>query len=330
MKTVFKDKIIMVTGGTGSFGKIFIKKIKTYNPKKIIILSRDEQKQFEMKNSKEFKNCQFFLGDVREYERLELATKNVDILVHAAALKIVPSLEYNPFESVKTNINGSNNVIMSAIKNNIKKVILISTDKAVNPTNLYGACKMTAEKLFVAANNISGEKRTRFSVIRYGNVLGSRGSILETLEKHKNRLDKIAITDPKMTRFLMTLDQCSNFVIKSIEKMSGGEIFVPKLPSIKIMDLFKIYFNKKKIKVSGIREGEKIHEVLISEEEMRRSIEYNSYFLIYPSINFFNFKPRYLNIKKIKKTNTIKNYDSLTNPNYLSLNKLKKVISLFK
>jgi len=189
---------------------------------------------------------------------------------------------------------------------------------------------MTAEKLFVAANNISGEKRTRFSVIRYGNVLGSRGSILETLEKHKNNLDKIAITDPKMTRFLMTLDHCSNFVIKSIEKMSGGEIFVPKLPSIKIMDLFKIYFNKKKIKVSGIREGEKIHEVLISEEEMKRSIEYNSYFLIYPSINFFNFKPRYLNIKKIKKTNKIKNYDSLTNPNYLSLNKLKKVISLFK
>lgn len=330
MKNKFKRKIILVTGGTGSFGKFFIKKIKSYNPKKIIIFSRDEQKQFAMKNSKDFKDCQFFLGDVRDFSRLELATRNVDILVHAAALKIVPSLEYNPFESVKTNINGSNNVVMAAIKNNIKNVVLISTDKAVNPTNLYGACKMTAEKLFVAANNISGDKKTRFSVIRYGNVLGSRGSILETLEKYKNKLDKLTITDLKMTRFLMTLEQCSNFVIKSLESMSGGEIFVPKLPSIKIIDLFKIYFNKKKINVSGIREGEKIHEVLISEEEMKRSIEFKNYYLIYPSINFFNFKPNYLKIKKNKKNKSIKIYDSLTNPNYLSISKLKKIISLYK
>ena len=206
---MFKNKVILVTGGTGSFGKIFIKKIKSYQPKKIIIFSRDEQKQNDMQNSKEFKDTNF-LGDVRDYERLKLATRKVDILIHAAALKIVPSLEYNPFESVKTNINGTNNVIRSTIENNVSKVVLISTDKAVNPTNLYGACKMTAEKLFIAANNISGDKKTRFSVIRYGNVLGSRGSVVEILEKNKKNLDKIKITDNRMTRFLMTLDQCLN------------------------------------------------------------------------------------------------------------------------
>lgn len=324
---MFKNKVILVTGGTGSFGKIFIKKIKSYQPKKIIIFSRDEQKQNDMQNSKEFKDCQFFLGDVRDYERLKLATRKVDILIHAAALKIVPSLEYNPFESVKTNINGTNNVIRSTIENNVNKVVLISTDKAVNPTNLYGACKMTAEKLFIAANNISGDKKTRFSVIRYGNVLGSRGSIVEILEKNKKNLDKIKITDNRMTRFLMTLDQCSKFVLDSIKNMSGGEIFVPKLPSVKILDIFKLYYKNKKINVGGIREGEKIHEVLISEEEMQRTNEYKNYFLIYPSISFFNFKPKYLKNKKSKKKKFLNSYNSYSNPIYLDIKKLKRIIN---
>ncbi len=324
---MFKNKVILVTGGTGSFGKIFIKKIKSYQPKKIIIFSRDEQKQNDMQNSKEFKDCQFFLGDVRDYERLKLATRKVDILIHAAALKIVPSLEYNPFESVKTNINGTNNVIRSTIENNVSKVVLISTDKAVNPTNLYGACKMTAEKLFIAANNISGDKKTRFSVIRYGNVLGSRGSVVEILEKNKKNLDKIKITDNRMTRFLMTLDQCSKFVLDSIKNMSGGEIFVPKLPSVKILDIFKLYYKNKKINVSGVREGEKIHEVLISEEEMQRTNEYKNYFLIYPSISFFNFKPKYLKNKKIKKKKFLSSYNSHSNPIYLDIKKLKRIIN---
>ena len=324
---MFKNKVILVTGGTGSFGKIFIKKIKSYQPKKIIIFSRDEQKQHDMQKTQEFKDCQFFLGDVRDYERLKLATRNVDILIHAAALKIVPSLEYNPFESVKTNINGTNNVIRSTIENNVNKVVLISTDKAVNPTNLYGACKMTAEKLFIAANNISGDKRTRFSVIRYGNVLGSRGSIVEILEKNKKNIDQIKITDTRMTRFLMTLDQCSKFVLDSIKNMSGGEIFVPKLPSVKILDIFKLYYKNIKINVSGIREGEKIHEVLISEEEMQRTNEYKNYFLIYPSISFFNFKPKYLKNKKIKKNLFLNSYNSHTNPVYLDIKKLKRIIN---
>ena len=184
---------------------------------------------------------------------------------------------------MKTNINGTNNVIRSTIENNVSKVVLISTDKAVNPTNLYGACKMTAEKLFIAANNISGDKKTRFSVIRYGNVLGSRGSVVEILEKNKKNLNKIKITDNRMTRFLMTLDQCSKFVLDSIKNMSGGEIFVPKLPSVKILDIFKIYYKNKKINVSGVREGEK-YTVLISEEEMQRTNEYKNYFLIYPQL----------------------------------------------
>jgi UDP-N-acetylglucosamine 4,6-dehydratase len=317
----------MITGGTGSFGKIFIKKIKSFKPKKIIVFSRDEQKQHDMQNSSEFKECQFFLGDVRDYERLKLATRKVDILIHAAALKIVPSLEYNPFESVKTNINGTNNIIRSTIENNVNKVVLISTDKAVNPTNLYGACKMTAEKLFIAANNISGDKKTRFSVIRYGNVLGSRGSIIEILEKNKKNLDKIKITDNRMTRFLMTLDQCSKFVMDSIKNMSGGEIFVPKLPSVKVLDIFKLYYKNKKINVGGIREGEKIHEVLISEEEMQRTNEYKNYFLIYPSISFFNFKPKYLKNKKLKKKKFLNAYNSHSNPIYLDIKKLKRIIN---
>ncbi len=324
---MFKNKVILVTGGTGSFGKIFIKKIKSYQPKKIIIFSRDEQKQHDMQKTQEFKDCQFFLGDVRDYERLKLATRNVDILIHAAALKIVPALEYNPFESVKTNINGTNNVIRSTIENNVNKVVLISTDKAVNPTNLYGACKMTAEKLFIAANNISGDKRTRFSVIRYGNVLGSRGSIVEILEKNKKNLDQIKITDIRMSRFLMTLDQCSKFVLDSIKNMSGGEIFVPKLPSVKVLDIFKLYYKNIKINVSGIREGEKIHEVLISEEEMQRTNEYKNYFLIYPSISFFNFKPKYLKNKKIKKKFSLNSYNSNSNPVYLDIKKLKRIIN---
>lgn len=277
----FTGKNILITGGTGSLGNELIRILLHHmNPNKVIIFSRDEYKQSVMQEKfpkNEYKNIRFFLGDVRDFDRLNDAFRDVDIIFHAAALKQVPALEYNPIESIKTNINGSENVIRAAIKNNVKKVIAISTDKAVSPVNLYGATKLCAEKLFIAANNLSPEDGTVFSVARYGNVLGSRGSVLPLFLKQK---DNFTITDKEMTRFTVTIEQAANFVLNCCQKMIGGEIFIPKLPSYNIMQLANIINPNAKINFIGIRPGEKLHECLIGENESSNVIEFSDFFII--------------------------------------------------
>lgn len=281
----WSKKIILLTGGTGSFGQKFTEiMLKKYRPKVIRIFSRDELKQWEME--KKFGNVsglRFFIGDVREKDRLERAMDGANIVVHAAALKQVPLCEYNPFEAVKTNIVGAQNVINAAIDHNIEKVMAISTDKAVNPVNLYGATKMCMEKLFIAANSYVGKNRqTRLSCTRYGNVIGSRGSIIPLLKNQRLANKTITITDKRMSRFWITLEQGVEFVIKCIEKMEGGEVFVPKIPSMKIMDLAKALAPNCRIKYIGIRPGEKIHECLITEDEARHALEFSDSYVIEP------------------------------------------------
>jgi len=276
----FKNQTILVTGGTGSFGKSFVSYLlRNTEAKKIIIFSRDELKQFNME--KEFKDerLRFFIGDVRDLSRLERAFNRVDIVVHAAALKQVPILEYNPFEAVKTNILGTQNVIEAAIDQKVEKVLLISTDKAVQPINLYGSTKLCAEKLFISGNFYSPEQ-SFFSVARYGNVIGSRGSIIETLINNKN--NKAQITDLEMTRFWITLDQSFALVIYALENMLGGEIFVPKIPSMKLVDLFDTLVPNAEKEVIGIRPGEKLHEILLTKEEAKHAVELENYFVITP------------------------------------------------
>ena len=262
------NKSILVTGGTGSFGKKFIiNLLNKYKPKKIIIFSRDELKQSEMCNQKEFKKfdkvLRYFIGDVREYDRLKYAFSSIDIVVHAAALKQVPAAEYNPFEFIKTNIIGAENVIKASLENKVEKVIALSTDKASSPINLYGATKLCSDKLFIAANNYSGNKKTKFSVVRYGNVMGSRGSVIPIFLENKEK-NVMPVTDLNMTRFNITLEEGISFVIKCINLMSGGELFIPKIPSFKLQDVVKAIAPNAKIKLIGIRPGEKRHEEMIS------------------------------------------------------------------
>ena len=281
----WSKKTILLTGGTGSFGNKFAEiMLKKYRPKTIRIFSRDELKQWEMeKNFDSSPHLRFFIGDVRDRDRLERAMDGANIVVHAAALKQVPLCEYNPFEAVKTNVLGAQNVIEAAIDHNIEKVIAISTDKAVNPVNLYGATKMCMEKIFIAANSYVGEKRqTKLSCARYGNVVGSRGSVIPLFRK-QSTTDTITITDKRMTRFWITLEQGVEFVIRCLEIMHGGETFVPKVPSMKITDLAEVIAPKCKIKFIGIRPGEKIHECLLTEDEARNSVEYKDFFIIMPS-----------------------------------------------
>lgn len=283
-------KVILITGGTGSFGKKMIQTLLfNFNPKKIIILSRDEYKQYLLR--KLFNNnskLRFLLGDIRDYERLLDAFKDVDLIFHAAALKQVPATEYNPIEAIKTNIYGSENVIRAAISNKVKKVIAISTDKCVNPINLYGATKLCSERLFVNANLLSGSNKTIFSVLRYGNVLGSRGSVVPVFLKQKDT-GILTITDDKMTRFTITLDDAINFVLFSLSVMLGGEVFVPKLPSYNILDLAKIIAPECKIKIIGIRPGEKLHEKMVSEDESYNTLECINFFIIKPfSLAYFS------------------------------------------
>tara|TARA_B100000575_G_scaffold294486_1_gene310762 strand:- start:11672 stop:12646 length:975 start_codon:yes stop_codon:yes gene_type:complete len=322
---MFKNQTILITGGTGSFGKKFAQKIiENHKPKKIIIFSRDELKQFEMKNDKIFqkKIVRFFLGDVRDLLRLNTAFEGVDIVVHAAALKQVPSAEYNPTEYIKTNINGAENIIQAAINCNVKKVIALSTDKAVNPINLYGATKLVSDKLFIAANNIVGKKNIRFSIVRYGNVSGSRGSVLPFFLKLKKSGKPFLLTHKDATRFWITLDEGVNFVINSLKKMYGGEIFIPKLPAIKIIDLAKAIDEKNKIKIIGLRESEKIHEALISPDDNRNVLEFKDCFIIKPSM--FNFN-HYLKTKgKIAKSDY---YFTSNNSDFLSIKDIKKYIN---
>ena len=291
---MLNNKTILITGGTGSFGQKFTKRILSeYDPKKIIIYSRDEYKQYVMKNTfKEHKkNLRFFIGDVRDKDRLYRAFEGVDIVIHSAALKHVTIAEYNPIEAIKTNIEGAMNIIDAAIDKGVRKVVALSTDKAVNPVNLYGATKLVSDKLFVTGNAYSGNKGTTFSVVRYGNVTGSRGSVVpffKTLVKEgKNELP---ITDFRMTRFWITLDQGVDLVFKAINEANGGEIYVSKIPSYKITDLAKAVKRDVELKEVGIREGEKLHEVMITEEDSLMTYDYGDHYIIYPNFDWWNNK----------------------------------------
>lgn len=285
---MFNDKTILITGGTGSFGKKFIKTvISRYSPKKLIVYSRDELKQYEMASEFNAPSMRYFIGDVRDGDRLMKAMDGVDFVVHAAALKHVPIAEYNPMECIKTNINGAQNVIDAALANGVDKVVALSTDKAANPINLYGATKLASDKLFVAANNIRGSKKTTFSVVRYGNVVGSRGSVVPFFKKLVNEGAKeIPITDARMTRFWITLEEGVEFVIKSFERMQGGEIFVPKIPSMRVVDLALAIAPNLPMKIVGIRPGEKLHEVMCPADDSHRTIEFKDHFVIEPTIRF--------------------------------------------
>lgn len=285
---MFNGKNILITGGTGSFGKKFTEIIlKKYKPNKIIIYSRDELKQFEMAQVFNDNCMRYFIGDVRDKDRLLKATRGVDFIIHAAALKHVPIAEYNPMECIKTNIMGAQNIIDASIENNVNKVIALSTDKAANPVNLYGATKLASDKLFVAANNLTGDRDTIFSVVRYGNVIGSRGSVIPFFQKLiQDGAKELPITDEKMTRFLITLEDGVDFVIKNFQRMYGGEIFVPKIPSMKIVDLAHAMAPNLPHKIIGIRPGEKLHEIMCPADDSHLTLEFDDHYVITPTIQF--------------------------------------------
>jgi len=319
------DKSVLITGGTGSFGKKCTEIIlRNFTPKKLIIFSRDELKQFQMQQiypTAKYSCMRYFIGDVRDKERLMRAFSGVDYVIHAAALKQVPAAEYNPFEAVKTNILGAQNVIDAAIDQNVKRVIALSTDKAANPINLYGATKLCSDKLFIAGNAYVGRDHTRFAVVRYGNVVGSRGSVIPFfLEKKKDGV--VPITDPRMTRFWITLEQGVDFVLKSLGRMVGGEIFVPKIPSMNIMDLVKAICPECKTEIAGIRPGEKLHEVMVPRDEAFNSVEYDNYYVIKPA--FWFFERRY-NTNGSKSVPDGFEYSSGTNPWRLSIEEMKNI-----
>jgi UDP-N-acetylglucosamine 4,6-dehydratase len=275
-----KNKNVLVTGGTGSFGKSMVERlINNDEVNKVIVFSRDELKQFEMQTKLKSAKIRYFLGDVRDYERLKQATYGVDVIIHAAAIKQIPAAEYNPMETIKTNIIGAENIVNVAIENSVSKVIALSTDKAANPANLYGATKLCSDKLMIAGNVLSGARLTRFSVVRYGNVLGSRGSVIPFFIQQA-KFGVIPITDEKMTRFWLTIQEGVEFVLSSLEKMQGGEIFVPKIPSFKIMDVARIVAPNVPIKFIGVRPGEKLHEIMITEDDAQFTREFESYFAI--------------------------------------------------
>jgi len=322
---VLNNKSILITGGTGSFGQKFIEIVlKKYKPKKLIVFSRDEYKQFVMRKKFNSSRLRFFLGNVRDVERLNRAFHNIDIIVHAAALKQVPPLEYNPFEAIKTNVLGAENVINAALDNKVKKVIALSSDKAVNPINLYGASKLCADKIFIAGNAYSGSKVTRFSVVRYGNVINSRGSVIPFFREQKEK-GILTITDERMTRFWITLEEGVNFVMKCISKMHGGEIFIPKVPSMKITDLAEVIAPGCKRKVVGIRPGEKLHEVLVPEDESHNTIESKDMYVILPPFEWWDD----CSIRSYKGYKRVKDgfrYDSNNNENWLTVKRLKKIL----
>lgn len=285
---MFNNKNILITGGTGSFGKRYTELLlKDYQPNKIIIYSRDELKQYEMAQVFDNECMRYFIGDVRDEKRLLKAMRGVDFVIHAAALKHVPIAEYNPMECIKTNIMGAQNVIDAALEANVKKVIALSTDKAANPVNLYGATKLASDKLFVAANNLTGGRETRFSVVRYGNVIGSRGSVVPFFQKLiHDGAKELPITDERMTRFLITLEDGVNFVFKNFQRMQGGEIFVPKIPSMKITDLALALAPELPHKIIGIRPGEKLHEIMCPSDDSHLTLEFNDHYVIKPTIQF--------------------------------------------
>tara|TARA_B100000424_G_C22939650_1_gene500024 strand:+ start:1979 stop:2998 length:1020 start_codon:yes stop_codon:yes gene_type:complete len=335
---MFKNKSILITGGTGSFGKSFIKYlIDNYKGfKKIIIFSRDELKQFEMANvfsEKDYPFLRYFIGDVRDLDRLKRALEEVDYVIHAAALKQVEAAEYNPFEVIKTNIIGAQNIIEACLdSSNVKKVVALSTDKAVSPVNLYGATKLCSDKLFISANNIVGKKNKLFSVVRYGNVMGSRGSVIPEFKKQKTK-GLIKITDPSMTRFNITMEESIKLVLFALNKSVGGEIFVPKIPSYKITTLAKAVAENSKTVITGIRPGEKIHEELISKSEALHTLDIGKYYVVLsPSLDKSNnplsmiLYKKYLKQKKAKKVPKNFEYNSEKNIKFLNVNGIKRLL----
>jgi UDP-N-acetylglucosamine 4,6-dehydratase/5-epimerase len=324
---MFNDRSILITGGTGSFGRHFVRVVLArFKPKKLIVYSRDELKQYEMEHEFNDPAMRYFIGDVRDVERLKVALREVDLVVHAAALKHVSAAEYNPMECIKTNVHGAENVISAAFEAGVDKVIALSTDKAVNPVNLYGATKLASDKLFVAANNLAGQRRTRFSVVRYGNVVASRGSVVPFFKKLiASGADHLPITDPRMTRFWITLDEGVEFVLKAFERMQGGEIFVPKIPSVKIVDLAEALAPGLPCRVVGIRPGEKLHEVMCPSDEAHQTLEFADHYVIQPSILFTN--PRRYDANPLgergRPAEPDFEYKSSTNPHYLSVDDLR-------
>ncbi len=287
------NKTILITGGTGSFGRAFVRHVLTcYKPKRLIVFSRDEQKHFEMAqvfNSADYPCMRYFIGDVRDYERLEMAMYEVDFVVHAAAMKHVPAAEYNPFECIRTNVYGAENVVRAALVNRVQRVIALSQDKACSPINLYGASKLASDKIFVAANNLRGDRGTRFAVVRYGNVIGSNGSVLPFFRKLlAEGADHLPITDDRMTRFWITLAQGVHFVLSSAETMIGGEIFIPKIPSMKVIDLATYLAPNLPTKIIGIRPGEKLHESMSTVDDARNMIELADRYIVKPELQFWN------------------------------------------
>ncbi|MDD5564738.1 MAG: UDP-N-acetylglucosamine 4,6-dehydratase (inverting) [Thermoanaerobaculaceae bacterium] len=319
----FKGKVILITGGTGSFGKRLCRVLlEELEPAKVIIYSRDEFKQYEMQQQfSAYPNIRFFIGDVRDKKRLVMALRGVDYVVHAAALKQVPLMEYNPSEAVKTNILGAINIIEASIECGVKKVIALSTDKACNPINLYGATKLCADKLFVAGNSYSGVGGTKFSVVRYGNVLGSRGSVVQLFLKKKEE-GLLPITDPRMTRFWITIDHAVRFVLKNFDRMIGGEIFVPKIPSMSILDLARALVPNCRTKTTGIRPGEKLHESIISIDDARSTVELDDCYVIEPAFYHSDEKKRYAG-KRVPENFV---YSSDTNGRHMTANEVTEFI----
>ncbi|QCU00600.1 UDP-N-acetylglucosamine 4,6-dehydratase (inverting) [Campylobacter hyointestinalis subsp. hyointestinalis] len=327
---MFNNKNILITGGTGSFGKKYTKiLLQNYKPNKIIIYSRDELKQYEMASEFNQKCMRYFIGDIRDEKRLKTAMNGVDYVIHAAAMKHVPIAEYNPMECIKTNINGASNVINASLECGVQKVIALSTDKACNPVNLYGATKLASDKLFIAANNIAGNKPTRFSVVRYGNVVGSRGSVVPLFKKLiANGARDLPITDTRMTRFWITLEQGVNFVLKNFARMQGGELFIPKIPSMKMTDLARAMAPNLGIKIIGIRPGEKLHETMISKDDAHLTYEFDDHYVIVPSIHFLtepNFSLNLLGEKGLKINGEFE-YSSNTNKEWLDSARLNQML----
>ncbi len=326
---MFDNKSILITGGTGSFGKKYVKTILArYKPSRVVVFSRDELKQYEMQQEFNAPEMRYFIGDVRDKERVRQAMRGINYVIHAAALKQVPAAEYNPMECIKTNIHGAENVILAAIDNDVEKVIALSTDKAANPINLYGATKLASDKLFVAANNMAGGHRTKFSVVRYGNVVGSRGSVVPFFKSLlANGADSLPITDQEMTRFWITLQDGVDFVLKNFTRMYGGEIFVPKIPSIRVVDLATAIAPKLKQSVIGIRPGEKIHEIMCPADDSHLTIEFDDHFVMSPSITFNSVTSDYKVNALGERGQSVKRgfeYNSGNNVHFLTIPEIKK------
>ena len=324
---MFDDKSILVTGGTGSFGQRFIRTLlENHKPRRVVVYSRDELKQFDMQQSLNSSEMRYFIGDVRDYDRLRTAMRDVDYVVHAAALKQVPAAEYNPMECIKTNVHGAENIIRAAIDNGVERVIALSTDKAANPINLYGATKLCSDKLFVAANNIAGGHEARFSVVRYGNVVGSRGSVVPFFQKLIDEgVTELPVTDARMTRFWITLEEGVDFVLQSFRRMHGGELYVPKIPSMRITDLAEAMAPGMPTKVVGIRPGEKLHEVMCPKDDYHLTLEFDDHYVIQPTIAFAREVDYAVNGLGQKGTAVPDEfeYNSGTNPHFLTVDELK-------